>query len=488
MAELGRDHDPARSAGFEFFADMHHADRTPAAEDEIRSELVGVMADGGGSTVLAGFLGGHEHDGTLRLRQTHGGGVELCAEAFFGGAVLVGAESRSLHPVAVSRDGEPETMMAAWARAFGAASDARTTAPYQLGWCSWYHYFERVTEADIRANLALAGDWPFEVFQVDDGYQSQIGDWLTTNDTFPTGVEGLATSIADAGYTPGIWLAPFIASPESAFVRDHPEMLAGAPDGDGPLVNMFNDIWGGFMYGLDTSAPETLAHIEDVARQLVEVGYDYLKLDFTFAPKIHGRFRDMGMTPAQRVRAGYEAVRRGAGEDTFLLACGCPIGSVVGVVDGMRVGPDVAPRWGLAPTTEPTDPYAWAFPSTRAAWRSTAIRSSMHRNLWLNDPDCLMLRTSETELTPDQARTWAHVVGVSGGMAIVSDDLSLLGPAERALLDEVVTLGREADRAATEGTPPTTDLLSDEPTELRSGGTHLDLNPKTGHSTHHRDA
>jgi hypothetical protein len=39
-------------------------------------------------------------------------------------------------------------------------------------------------------------------------------------------------------------------------------------------------------------------------------------------------------------------------------------------------------------------------------------------------------------------------------MALVSDDLSLLGPDERGLLDEVLAVGREADAAAAAGTPP----------------------------------
>jgi alpha-galactosidase len=75
-------------------------------------------------------------------------------------------------------------------------------------------------------------------------------------------------------------------------------------------------------------------------------------------------------------------------------------------------------------------------------------RQFMHRRLWLNDPDCLMLRTTETELSPRQVQAWARAVGESGGMALVSDDLSLLGPESRQLLDEVIEAGRAADAAA----------------------------------------
>ena len=69
----------------------------------------------------------------------------------------------------------------------------------------------------------------------------------------------------------------------------------------------------------------------------------------------------------------------------------------------------------------------------------------MHRRLWLNDPDCVMLRTTHSDLTRDQVHKWAHAVGDSGGMVLVSDDLALLGADERALLDDVIARGREVD-------------------------------------------
>jgi alpha-galactosidase len=145
------------------------------------------------------------------------------------------------------------------------------------------------------------------------------------------------------------------------------------------------------------------------------------------------------------VRAGFEAIRRGAGADAFLLGCGAPIASSIGLVDGMRIGPDVAPWW------EPREHfpgYAAVAPSTANALRATQARQFMHRRLWLNDPDCVMLRTTATDLTPAEARRWALAVGDSGGMVLVSDDLSLLGANERSLLDEVIARGREADAQA----------------------------------------
>ena len=95
--------------------------------------------------------------------------------------------------------------------------------------------------------------------------------------------------------------------------------------------------------------------------------------------------------------------------------------------------------------------YLGTQPATAHAFTNTLTRAYMHRRLWLNDPDCLMLRTEGTGLSAAAARTWAHTVGLSGGMALVSDDLALLGPDARALLDETVALGRATDADARAG-------------------------------------
>jgi alpha-galactosidase len=480
VAVFGRDTDPSLAdRALSLSRGMHHADAQRAIPGELRSELVTVLADGGPAVLLAGFDGGHAHDGTFRLRPTAGGGAELWAEAFLGGAELAPGERRPLHGVVLDEGADPSALLERWAGDVGRLAGARTAEPYQVGWCSWYHYFHGVTEVDIRANLARAGEWPFEVFQIDDGYQAAIGDWLTTAPTFPSPLDRTAADIATAGLRPGIWLAPFLASPDSDVARAHPDWLAGWPTG-GSLVGMVNEGWGGLALTLDTTNPEVLDHLERTAAALVDAGYTYLKLDFTYAPALGGVFADPSRTPAERVRAGYDAVRRGAGDDAFLLACGCPLGAVIGAVDGMRIGADVAPWWELQRDQPHLPGYDRTEPATANAWRNTLTRSAFHRRLWLNDPDCVMLRTTATRMDPDAVRAWALAVGVSGGMALVSDDLALLDGSARALLDEVLALGRASDDEAKAGRPPRcTDLLdSPDPTTIAGGGAVLTADPE----------
>ncbi len=64
------------------------------------------------------------------------------------------------------------------------------------------------------------GDLPFDVLQVDDGWQVAIGDW-EANNKFPSGMAALADKIKSTGRKAGLWLAPFIAVKSSKLFREH---------------------------------------------------------------------------------------------------------------------------------------------------------------------------------------------------------------------------------------------------------------------------
>jgi alpha-galactosidase len=483
---LGAADDPSRHPrSFRFIRAVHHSDPGVAAEGELRSELVTVIDfDRGDGVTCIGFDGGDTHGGTIRARRADNGEdrdgrVELRAEAWLGGAILPPGARRALHTVRVTNGDDAPALLDEWAAHVGRVQHARPGPPYLAGWCSWYFYFHDVTERAVTENLARAADWPFTLFQLDDGFQHAIGDWLRTTDAFPSGVDGIAAAIAARDLTPGLWLAPFLAAPDSDLAAARPELFARDLAKDEPLVGMYHEKWGGFMHQLDTTRDDVREHLAATARSLVDMGYRYLKLDFTFSPAVPGRFADPTRTPAERVRAGYDAVRAGAGDDAVLLGCGCPLGAVIGAVDAMRIGPDVAPWWDVTEESHPLAGYDAAAPSTRNAWTSTLARSFMHRRLWANDPDCVMLRTTHTDLTADAARAWAYAVGVSGGFALVSDDLALLDTDARGLFDEVLAIGRDADREACDGEAPRCDdvLVPGGPSRLRAAGRELRADP-----------
>jgi alpha-galactosidase len=145
----------------------------------------------------------------------------------------------------------------------------------------------------------------------------------------------------------------------------------------------------------------------------------------------------------------------------------------------------VAPHWDLDGRDPIVPGYLDIEPATRHAHADTLARSFMHRRLWLNDPDCLLLRTERTQLSADAARTWARTVGLSGGLALVSDDLALLDDAARTVLTEILELGRTSDNEARKGATPTVPDLLDAtaPTTLAAAGHTLVTDIASGTST-----
>ncbi len=246
---------------------------------------------------------------------------------------------------------------------------------------------------------------------------------------------------------------------------DHPDWLLRR--GDGFLRCLHDEAWSadGWVYSLDPTHPDVVTHLESIFNTTVGWGFTYQKLDFLYAVALRATAHDPRVTRAERNRAGLDAIRRGVGPAAFLLGCGCPLGPAVGVVDGMRIGPDTAPWWGprdgsdvagvepVAPGLESTVPAAVN------ALRNTLSRTWMHRRLWLNDPDCLMARTTQTLLAPAESAALAHAIAISGGMTVLSDEIELLDPAARARVRETIEVARIVDAAVSDGEHHRVDLL-----------------------------
>ena len=318
------------------------------------------------------------------------------------------------------------------------------------GWCSWYFYFRRVREDDVIANLKTADERrqviPIDLIQIDDGYQTKVGDWLSINQKFPHGMKWLADQIRASGHTPGVWLSPFIAVRSSQLVQQHPDWLIRNTE-DRPAST--GRAWGEITHGLDVTHPGAQDYVRRVIDTAVrEWGYPYLKLDFLFAAAHPGARRDPTLTRAQVLRRGLELIRETAGDDVFLLGCGCPLGPAIGLMDGMRIGPDIAlgsPSWlpryfGIAWPLK----NEMSFPAESNAARNVLTRSATHRKWWRNDPDCLIVRPAR-HMTEAEARSWASVVGLSGGLILTSDDLpSLPRDRQRYLTSVLPPLGENA--------------------------------------------
>jgi alpha-galactosidase len=382
--------------------------------------------------MLVGFVTAHRQAGVVTI-QPGLTGHRCTASSYLEGVLLQpGATIRSEMLLLVF-DRHDEEALDRYAREAAERMEARHWPHVPTGWCSWYYFFTQVTEADVLPNIGqLAVERariPVEYIQLDDGYQQAIGDWLTLNEKFPSGMRYLTNRIRDHGFKPGIWLAPFLVSEHSEVYRNHPHWVVRDEYGQ-PLNAIYN--WESHNYALDTTHPEVQEWLRHVIHTMVEDwGYEYLKIDFIYAGALRGRRYDPSCTGVQAYRRGLEIIRQAAG-DCFILGCGAPFLPSVGMVDGMRIGSDVAPFWG-----EKRDPYRSA-PAMLNAALCTLNRSWMHRRWWVNDPDCILVRANESRLGLAEVRSWLSLVALSGGMVLLSDDMSRLEPERSALIPLVL--------------------------------------------------
>jgi alpha-galactosidase len=434
-----------------FITRLNHQSETtrPAEFPEAQtSELFTIVESrDAAERVLAGFIGAATSLSALTVSSPE----QIIARAILDDVTLAPGAHRELDPLFIATADESAARLAArWADAAGRWMNARVSAPFQRGWCSWYHYFHAITEDALRANIksleAMRSEFPIDVIQLDDGFQSALGDWDTTNSKFPSDLKKIAGEIRAAGFKAGIWTAPFLAARDSRLMSDHPDWFIMHPESGEPIRAGHNANWTAsddkFAYALDPSNPAFRAHLRNLFAKLTgDFGYSYLKLDFLYAAAAPGRRHDPNLTRGETLRHGLEAIRAGSGDDAFILGCGCPIGQAVGVVDGMRIGPDVSPFWRSTASGA-------GDPSTVYALDAIVARSFMHRRLWLNDPDCLMLRARKTRLTADERAALAATIVASGGMLLISDDMSLLDAEAGKLFRTLAEIGAEIDSNA----------------------------------------
>ena len=308
-------------------------------------------------------------------------------------------------PVTQLRDDGPGGFLGAlgrWADRFGPGAGGLRTVP--AVWCGWYQYYERATAADVAANLDLmtSFDLPVEVVQIDDGYETCPGDWLSVRPGFGD-VPGLVARIRDTGRRAGIWIAPWLVGRSSALYRDHPDWVLREPSSGGPVYagSVVRDT----CFPLDLTRPAAASYLVEVLRTMRGWGIDYFKIDFCYAGAYEG-------VPAYR--QGLGLIRSAIGPDAVLVACGAPTLASAGLVDAMRVGPDIAAAY------EPADGLL-SSPSQRNATRNVRARAWQHGRLWVNDPDCMMLRPSV-----ERRDDWASVVARHGGVRASGDGLDQL--------------------------------------------------------------
>ena len=305
------------------------------------------------------------------------------------------------------------------------------------GYTSWYNYFQKIDENIILRDLKglSRARESVNIFQIDDGYEPFVGDWLDYNGKdFPNGMKTIADAVHREGYLAGIWLAPFnVQRGKSRILKEHPDWLIRNPDGKPQLGCV---AWGG-AYTLDIYNPEVREHLKKVFDTVLDDwGYDMVKLDFLYS---QCRTPRDNKTRGTIMCEAMDFLRECVG-DKLILGCGVPLGPAFGVVDACRISCDVDLSYGgkfynsMSINNE--------LPSAQNAINNSMFRRHLNGRAFLNDPDVFFLRDRNLTFTWEQKLLLAKINNLFGRVLFVSDDAGEYSEAELEVLKETF---RESD-------------------------------------------
>lgn len=302
-----------------------------------------------------------------------------------------------------------------------------------IGYTSWYNHYQNINSKLI-LNALEKTEGPYNLFQIDDGFETFVGDWFDIDKTkFPDGLEPIVEKIHEKGLLAGIWLAPFVAETKSKLVKEHPGWLC---------VNKRNrEIYAGCNWSgqmpLDLNKKGTVQYVRDVLRFYRKMGFDFFKLDFLYATNLK---RLEGKTRAETAEFGYSILREELG-DKLILGCGATLSNAFGKFDYCRIGPDVSLQFDDLPYMRIFHPERI---STKVTLLNTIFRSELDGRAFLNDPDVFLLRDDNIKLSPEQRRSLTLINALFGSVLMTSDNTADYDEGKKKTFEQALDLFNNA--------------------------------------------
>lgn len=299
------------------------------------------------------------------------------------------------------------------------------------GYTSWYNYYQNINKDIILRDLeglAHVGNTA-NIFQIDDGYETKVGDWDLDLQKFPDGLAPIVDKIHSHGYKAGLWYAPFAAQFGANVTKNHPDWLIRNKKGR-PVPSGI--AWGGF-YALDFEKEEVRAYIKAFFdRVFDEWHFDMVKLDFLYAAAIEPR---NGKTRGQLMCEAMDFLRECC-RDKIILGCGVPLAPSFGIVDACRIGCDAENTFKEKFYVKVTNQEII---STKISMQNSVYRRHLNGRIFANDPDVFFLRDGGMKpavYTWTQKKLLAKINHIFGDVLFVSDDIGEYDSEKMAVLVE----------------------------------------------------
>lgn len=304
------------------------------------------------------------------------------------------------------------------------------SAPPIRGYTSWYLHYQDINEEKILTALKGIESTHFDLFQIDDGYETFVGDWMDIDsEKFPNGLKGIVDKIHAKGLKAGIWLAPFVCETKSQLFKNHPEWLYRE---NGKEVFAGSN-WSGDVV-LDIRLREVQEYIKNCLVYYMDMGFDFFKLDFLYAAAlIH---EGKGYTRAEIMRKAMKGLREILG-DKLILGCGVPLSSAFNLVDYCRIGPDVSLIFDDVFYMRKMHRERI---STKVTLQNTIYRAHMDGSVFRCDPDVFLLRDNDIKLSKEQRRALCMINHLCGSVYLTSDNVGSYDSEKTAVLAEAQKL------------------------------------------------
>lgn len=287
------------------------------------------------------------------------------------------------------------------------------------GFTTWYNYYTNINQNLIQNCLQafVNQKTPIQIFQIDDGWQTAVGDWLSVKpQQFENGMEHLTTQIHHANYKAGLWLAPFMCQKNSVIYKKHKNWLLKTPKNY--VKAGYNLSWNGWTYVLDFYNPEVKNYLTKVFDTILNKwNFDMVKLDFLYCAAM---YPPPNKTRGQVMHEVMTWLKQIIG-NKIILACGVPLASAFGLVDYCRVGADVHHSWDMKWLKWLN---ARERPSTINTIKNTIHRRQLNGKVFYNDPDVSILRNNNTDLTDTEKYTLFIINQLFGSLQFISDNIN----------------------------------------------------------------
>ena len=302
-----------------------------------------------------------------------------------------------------------------------------------FGYTSWYNHYQDINEAIIMGALNNTTEH-FDLFQIDDGFEEYVGDWLKIDGKkFPSGLKPIVDKAHEKGMKAGIWLAPFAAEEKSALFHEHPDWFC--KDEKENFIKCGSN-WSGF-YALNIENPDAVSYIKKTLSFYKDLGFDFFKLDFLYAVNV---MKQAGKSRAQVAQKAYELLRNEL-EGKLILGCGAVLSNSFGLFDYLRVGPDVSlifdDVWYMRHMHRERI-------STKVTLRNTIYRKMFDGKVFLNDPDVFLLRSHNIKLSKEQRQAITTINSLFGSLLMTSDNPKHYAAEEDAFLKKAMYLFNNA--------------------------------------------